>query len=119
MSADWTETMNDIESFAKSLGLEFHEVRNAWGQREIDADRDFYKDQGVTCSDMNHMLYGAYKSQPEEVDAFIERLARDKRDRQAIVDSIAATSGQAPELVLQQLREFFAPILVGESSHAG
>ena len=106
---DWQSVMQEAGFIATLHGIEFYELRNAWGNAEVEADREFYEGHGVTSSDMNHMLYGAMKSRRDEVEALAERLGRDKRDRDAIVNRIAEESGQHPTLVLQQLREFFAP----------
>ena len=107
---DWQSVMDDATAIAEAHGLEFYELRNAWGQRAVEEDRDFYEGHGVTASDGNHFLYSGIKSRKDEVEALASKLGSDKAERTCIVNSIAEASGQAPELVLQQLREFFAPV---------
>ena len=112
MTNDWDAVMADATAIAQEAGLQFHELRNAWGNAEVERDAEFYDGHGVTCSDMNHMLYGAMKSYRDEVVRFAQRLGRDCAERNRIINDIAQASGQHPDLVLQQLREFFAPLEV-------
>ena len=74
MSDLWRETMDAITAEAQAAGLEFYEVRNEVGNRCVEADRDFYEGHGVTASDMNHMLYGRWQSDPDEVRQVIKEL---------------------------------------------
>lgn len=106
---DWDTVMQEATFIALTHGIEFYELRNAWGRREVERDAEFYEGHGVTCSDMNHMLYGAMRTERHEVEALAERLGKDRRERNRIVNSIAEATGQHPDLVLQQLREFVAP----------
>lgn len=107
---DWQSVMDAATEMATANGLEFYELRNAWGNLCVERDAEFYEGQGVTASDMNHMLYGAVKHDTMELARLAAKLGTAKAERNRIVASIAETSGQAPELVLQQLREFFRPL---------
>lgn len=109
MTDDWQSTMDAATLMANANGLTFSDLRNAWGRQCVERDAEFYEDQGVTSSDMNHMLYSAVKHDTMELARFAAKLGEEKEQRDAIVNSIAKASGQHPTLVLQQLREFFAP----------
>lgn len=107
---DWQSTMDAATQMAEANGLEFHELRNAWGRRQVERDAEFYKDQGVTASDMNHMLYDAVKHDTMALARFAAKLGSDKAQRTSIVYAVAEAAGIHPDLALQQLREFCAPV---------
>lgn len=106
MTDTWDAVMADATALAAEHGLEFHVLRNAWGEAVIREDADFYKDQGVTSSDMNHMLYGGMLARRDEVAYVAKCLGA----AQKVVEQIANASGQHPTLVRQQLAELFAPV---------
>lgn len=81
MADDWDQVMQEASFIALLHGIEFSDLRNAWGQQEIERDPEFYEGHGVTSSDMNHMLYGAMKGEKYEVEALAERLGKARRVR--------------------------------------
>lgn len=110
MADDWQEMMDAAGVIASANGLEFHELRNAWSHKYVEENASFFEGHGVTASDGNHFLYDAVKHSTMELARFAADLGDKRAERNRIVGEIAASSGQAPELVLQQLREFFAPV---------
>lgn len=106
MTGNWQAVMDDATALATEHGLSFSDLRNEWGRQCIEEDAEFYKDQGVTSSDMNHMLYGGMLARRHDVADVAKHLGA----AHAAIARIAELSGQHPTLVRQQLREMFAPV---------
>lgn len=109
-NTDWQVVMDDATALAAEHGLSFSDLRNEWGRRCIEEDAEFYQDQGVTSSDMNHMLYGGMLARRDEVAEVAQRLGTAHVAAAQLIGRLAEESGQHPTLVRQQLRELFTPV---------
>lgn len=101
MTQDWNAVMDAVEREAFAKGLKFHEVRNEVARLKIEEDQEFYEGHGVGSSDMNHMLYGEWKSDPDGVRRVIKDLAERNKLRSYL---------EAQGVDLQAAAKMFEPI---------
>lgn len=91
-----------VEAIAEEFGIVVTELR--WFASHLLAE-DWPSGHGISSSDVSHHLSSLGNYNPEILRVEAERL----RDRDALVERIAASTGQTREETLANLQKMFAP----------